>query len=494
MGNLMCGWGRVRVATIQIRIFAAGLIILELWGCGPIAPPIGFRSPLETINRDPNYLPQTQRSTQAAPKSVSSIVQSPAPTILPISASQPVPGNTAPSGIDEFVRFALEKNPRIAKATFAIDAARGRYIQAGLYPNPELTANWDEIGDRTGPGGILTIPRFTQQIVTGHKLSLSQLVAATEVDRTAIAVMSERYAVIGIVRATYYETLALQRRIEILSKLVQLAEEAVQHGKNLLENKQIARLDLLQLEVERERFRAESESAERELPALRRKLAAVVGDPRMPIAQLDGTLDSVPNYDSERTLEAILATHPEIRSARIGVERAQAALRRAKAEPIPNVTVSAGYVRQYEFNSNDFVIGFAVPLAIWNRNQGNIQAAQAELGVANFEVARVENDLADRVATAFRIYSAAQRRAERYRSDILPRAEETHELSLKAFKGGQFEYLRVIQAQRAVAEARLEYNKSLGEAWKAAAELSGLLLEESWPGPSGKPDRANEPK
>ena len=38
------------------------------------------------------------------------------------------------------------------------------------------------------------------------------------------------------------------------------------------------------------------------------------------------------------------------------------------------------------------------------------------------------------------------------------------------------------QAQRAVAEAQFELNKSLGDAWRSAAELSGLLLEESWPG------------
>ncbi|HEV3386834.1 MAG TPA: TolC family protein [Gemmata sp.] len=400
----------------------------------------------------------------------------------------------SPVGIDEFVRLAIEKNPRIAKATFAIDAARGRYIQVGLYPNPELGATWDEIGDRTGPGGILTIPRLTQQIVTGHKLSLSQRVAATEVDRSSIAVMAERYAVIGTVRATYCETLALERRIEILGKLVQLADEAVQYGKNLLENKQIARLDLLQLEVERERFRAEFEAAGRELPSLGRKLAAAVGDPRLPIGQLRGSMEMLPNYDPNATMETILATHPDLRIARIGVDRAQAALRRAKVEPIPNFSLTAGYVRQYEFNSNDFTIGFSMPLSLWNRNQGNIQAAEAELGAANFEVARVENDLTDRIATSFRIYSSAQTRAERYRMDILPRAEETHDLSLKAFKGGQFEYLRVIQAQRAVAEARLEYNKSLGEAWKAAADLSGLLLEESWLGPSSKSEPGKQPK
>jgi cobalt-zinc-cadmium efflux system outer membrane protein len=58
---------------------------------------------------------------------------------------------------------------------------------------------------------------------------------------------------------------------------------------------------------------------------------------------------------------------------------------------------------------------------------------------------------------------------------------------MEAFKGGQFEYLRVIQAQRAVAEARLELNRSLGEAWRAAGVISGLLLEEVWPGPPPGP-------
>ncbi|MEO2089782.1 MAG: TolC family protein, partial [Gemmataceae bacterium] len=108
---------------------------------------------------------------------------------------------------------------------------------------------------------------------------------------------------------------------------------------------------------------------------------------------------------------------------------------------------------------------------------------QAEVGAAVLDVARVENDLAERVATALRAYSAAVTLAAKYRADILPKAEETYRLSLEAFKGGQFEYLRVIQAQRAVAEARLEYNRALGDGWRAAADLSGLLLEEWWPGP-----------
>src|SRR5579872_73965 len=255
----MCGWMRTLFQAIHIRIILGSFVILQMCGCGPIGPPIGFRPSSDISKKDAYISPQYQPASNPVPPQTG-------PAILPASALEPTVPAPLPSGIDDYVRFALEKNPRIAKATLAIDAARGRYIQAGLYPNPELNANWDEIGDRAGTGGILTIPRFTQQIVTGHKLSLSQMVAATEVDRTSIAVMSERYAVIGVVRANYCETLTLQRRIEILGKLVQIADEAVMHGKSLLENKQIARLDLLQLEVERERFRAEAEAAERELP------------------------------------------------------------------------------------------------------------------------------------------------------------------------------------------------------------------------------------
>ena len=120
-------------------------------------------------------------------------------------------------------------------------------------------------------------------------------------------------------------------------------------------------------------------------------------------------------------------------------------------------------------------------MPLWNRNQGNIFAAKAQVGEAVTEVGRVQNDLVGRLATSFGTYSAARQRAEKYKSAILPKAERSYQLSLKAFQGGQFEYLRVLQAQRAVAKARLEYLRSLGEAWRAATEIAGLMLEDQWP-------------
>ncbi len=384
--------------------------------------------------------------------------------------------------LDDLTRFAVDRNPRLMQAVFAVDAARGRAIQASLYPNPTIDFKFDELGDKTGPRGVNTLPLVTQEIVTGRKLSLSRAVADKQVDQATLSLAAQRAMLLAGVRAAYFDVIALQRRIDILTSLVKIADQSVGQTRKLLDAKQVSRLDLLQLEIEAEKLRTELEASEREWPAARKKLAAAAGTNDLPNSRFEDLLNqSLPGYELDTVQRFVLDVHPEVRSARIGVERAQFALRRAQVEPYPNVALSTGYVRQNQNKSSDFTIGFSMTLPVWNRNQGNVRAAQAEIGVAAQEVGKVELDLTERLATVYREYAAAMRREERYRTAILPRARETYDLSLKAYQGGQFEYLRVLEAQRALTQANLEAVRALGDAWKAASAISGLTLEEEWP-------------
>lgn len=203
--------------------------------------------------------------------------------------------------------------------------------------------------------------------MTGGKFRLSQAVASRELDQASLNLLVERYAVIGSVRAAFYEVYALEQRREILLELVKLSEQAVSQARTAVENKQMARIDLVPLEVELERFRADVDSLERELPSARGRLAALAGDPRLRVARLTGPFGLPPEYDYEQAREVVMASHPEVRSARVGVDRAQAALRRAEVEPIPNVSVSTGYVRQSQNKSNDWMLGVSAPFPLWNR-------------------------------------------------------------------------------------------------------------------------------
>jgi cobalt-zinc-cadmium efflux system outer membrane protein len=392
------------------------------------------------------------------------------------------PTHSKQVGLPELIALALERNPRLAQVGWAVETARGRAIQAGLYPNPTVSITGDELGDRTGPAGIWTAPMVSQEIVTANKLELSKAAALKEVDQATLAIIAERYRVFTEVRQAFFEAVALQRRVEILTELVQLMDRSVETTEKLRKAKEAARLDVVQLEVDRERYRAELESTRRSLPAPYRKLAASVGVQDLPISSVAGQLDAPPpDYDLERVRAYVVSMHPELRSAQIGVERAQLLVRRAEAEPIPNVTVSSGYTRQSQNKSNDWNIGVSVPVPLWNRNQGNILAAAAQVGDATSQVGRVQNDLVNRLATSFGGYSAARERSERYKTEVLPRSQDANKLASDVYKGGQFEYLRVLQAQRSVAETNLEYLKSLGDMWRSAAEVAGLMLEDQWP-------------
>ena len=406
----------------------------------------------------------------------------PGPKPLKGKADGAGPSTVPPLGLPQLTVLTLERNPRLAQVGWAVETARGRAVQAGLYPNPTLSVTGDELGDRTGPGGIWTAPHFQQEIVTGNKLGLSKAAALKEVDQATLRVVAERYRLFTDVRQNYYEMVTLQRRADILDQLIALAEKSVENANKLLKAKEGSELDVVQLEVDLERYRAELDATTKALPAAFRRLAASVGVDDLPFTKVVGDLElPLPDYDLDRLRAYVLGIHPELRSAQIGVERAQLVLKRATVEPIPNVTVGAGYVRQNQNKSDDWVIAASIPVPLWNRNQGGIFAAKAQVGEAVNEVGRVQNDLVGRLATAFGTYASARQRAEKYKSAILPKAERTYQLSLKAYQGGQFEYLRVLQAQRAVAEARLEYLRSLGEAWRAASEIAGLMLEDQWP-------------
>lgn len=417
----------------------------------------------------------------------------PSPAVIPELRSQPqVPARNADAvasngqspglTLSDLLRISLERNPDLRQANFQVQAATGRAVQAGLYPNPTVNAEGSELGNRNGPGGFIAAPIVSQELVTGGKLRLNREIMEQEVDQAHLQVLSQQFVLYTAVRRGYFDVLAAQQLIAIYSELVRLASQATETTETLVKGRQAAPLDLLQIRVELNRFRAELDAARQERTAAWRRLAAAMGAPDLPDAPLKGALESPwPDYDFDLIARRLLECHPDIRVARVGVTRAQLALRRTRVEPIPNVTFGAGYERDNVDRQDQWMFRASLPMPVFNRNQGNVLAASAEVGRATADIERVQNVLIGRLATAFGQYTAARERADRYRTSILPDAQQAYQLALTAFQGGQFEYLRVLQAQRAVAETNLEYVRALTELWLAASDIAGLLLEDEWP-------------
>jgi cobalt-zinc-cadmium efflux system outer membrane protein len=396
--------------------------------------------------------------------------------------------------LEALVTLGLQHHPRLAKASFAVEAARGRAHQAGLFPNPIVELKWDELNDRTGRSGVNSLPLVTQEIITGGKLKLSQAAAEREIEQANWGVMAERYQLLAEIRSAYFDALALQERVDLLRQIRMTGEAITKTMRSLRDDaKVLADIDVLPVEAELLRYEADEEAARAEQVAAYRRLAAILGTHRLEISKVAGQLQDyiLPDYSPQRTTEYVLSVHPEIQSAQWGVEKAKLLVQRAKAEPIPNLSLNAGFVRQNQNRSDDYSLGVSASIPLWNKNQGNIHAAEAELCSALQEVSRVENDLSARVAAALRDYASARTRAERYQG-VIDKAAAAQAIAVRD-QQRNLPAVMVLELQRSLRQARLERLKALGDAWKAAAAISGLTIEDSWPPLISRSDASQSP-
>lgn len=389
-----------------------------------------------------------------------------------------------PLTLEELEQMALQHNPSFAQASALVRAARGRQRQAGLYPNPSVGYMGDEIS--TGPvirGGEHGF--FVQQeFVTGGKLGLSRNVAAQEELLTEAEAETQKYRVLNSVRTLYYQALAAQQLVELQGRLADISREAVDISEQLYNVGQADRPDVLEAEVEAQRVELALLVAHNEHQRVWRQLAAAVGVPSLPPAPLAGTLeDSLPELEFDALLETLLRESPEVRTAQAGVGRAEQGLKRARAEWIPNLIVRGGLRNNRELlETGGRPVGLegfleaGVQIPIFNRNQGNVQAAEADLERARLEVERVKLSLRARLAAAYRNYKDSRALVQKYREEVLPRAQEAYELYLNSFKQMAAAYPQVLIAQRTHFQLQVDYVAALGQLWRTSVEIRGLLV------------------
>src|SRR4029077_1671247 len=185
-------------------------------------------------------------------------------------------------------------------------------------------------------------------------------------------------------------------------------------------------------------------------------LAAVVGNPRLPLMRLGGKLADTPPVNADELVDKIVNESPAVRIAELGVKRADATLARARRESIPDLQIRAGMQQNGELLSEPNgrpvgLQGFAdvgVRIPIFNRNQGNIVTARADLERAKREVERVRLVLRERAASIVQSYAFSQAAVDRYKNQMIPRAQKAYEMYAKKYQEMASAYPQVLIAQR----------------------------------------------
>ncbi len=386
--------------------------------------------------------------------------------------------------LEELERMATERNPTLAQAESSIRAAEGRRRQAGAFPNPVVGYFGEELVFRdvrdSSEHGVF----IEQSIPLGGKLGKAKRIFASERKQAEALAETQRMRVINSVRMLYFEALGAQKLVELRADLADLAREAVEITKELFNVGQADRPDQLEIEIEAERAEIEFLRAQNDWQQVWRAIAAMVGNTELRPARLAGNLEDVAAaLDEEQLLATFLRDSPEIKTARVGVERARAVLSRQKAERIPDLFVRGGIGYNNEIVEQDgrkkgaegrIEVGVNVP--IFNRNRGGIAAAEAELAIAERELERLQLLFRTRLAATFREYRNAQTMAEKYRTQVVPRARQAYQMYLSNFRQMAASYPQVLIAQRTLFQVEVEYARALVDLRRSATSLRGFLL------------------
>ena len=399
---------------------------------------------------------------------------------------------TTQSGLTlaELEQMALSNNPTLAQAAAEIRAAVGRKLQSGLYPNPTVGYQGEQIRGGAQGGGEQGF-FVSQDIVLGGKLGLNRRVLDQEKKQAEAEGEEQRLRVINGVRMFYYQALAAQEMLDLRRKLSELAKDAVQTSHQLGNVGQADQPDVLQAEVEGEQAELAVVAAEQNQLRAWRALAATVGKPQMPMTHLAGNLEELPEDSPDQWVHAIVQESPAVKIAELGVLRAEASLARAKREPIPDLQLRGGLQQNRELeattNRSIGLQGFAevgVQIPIFNRNQGNVQASRADVERAQREVQRVQLVLRERAATLVQNYVTSRATVEKYRNRMIPRAQKAYDLYVKSYGGMAAAYPQVLISQRTLFQLQTDYITALENLWGNSIALKGFLLTDGLEAPS----------
>lgn len=400
----------------------------------------------------------------------------PAPELLKDIATRPA------MSLDDFVRLADTNNPTLRQASALMRRSGEQARQAGLYPNPSVGYQGDEI--RGGSFGGGEQGGFVQQtIVLGGKLGLRRDIYDQEKRSDQIGVEEQTYRVHGDVQQAFYDALTAQAIVHLRQQLLGVALDAAETVHQLANVGQADAPDILQTEVETEQAKVDYETAQRDYLQAFHALAALAGKGDLPVSALQGELQKTPDLNAEQMVDSIVADSPSVKRAQQEAAIAQARLKSAKRESVPDLQLRAGEDQSFEKleNSSKAVgpqsfasVGINIPL--WNRNQGNIEGAKIEIERAQEDVSREQLALRQQAAPLAEGYNSAKFEADRYKTQLIPRAARAYELYLKKYQDMAQAYPQVLVSQRTYFQLQIRYLTALHNIWRNAIALESYTL------------------
>jgi cobalt-zinc-cadmium efflux system outer membrane protein len=380
------------------------------------------------------------------------------------------------------VEIALRNSQQLAGYPLEFEAAEGRVQQASLLPNPELSVDVENVwGDFPGTSLAETTYSISQLLELGKR---SKRIRRAEAEKGVLRQELDiaRLNVVADVKRAFINVLSARKKLELNREGHRFAELLAVGVTDRVGTGAVSPIEETRAKVVLAVSSANVERSALEVETARRELAAAMGESTPSFESLAGDLDedfSVPAIDN--VAERITAT-PDIARWIAERDRRSAALEAERSLAIPNVTLTGGVKHFRENSDTTFVLGFAVPLPLFHRNQGAIREAEALRSKAYTERKATELLIRSQVGQRQVALATARREAILLREDALSGAQSAYDAVSEGYRLGKFRYLDVLDAGKTLVETRFRYVEAVTAFNLARVDLERLLAAQEEPG------------
>jgi cobalt-zinc-cadmium efflux system outer membrane protein len=387
----------------------------------------------------------------------------------PVSADS---GRSGSLNLSAVVARVLSSNPAMRAARFQIEGAAGRLAQAGVYANPEIGIDVEDLGRTSIGGPSQTTIGVTQPVIFWGKRGARREAANAELSAASMDVSAVALELYHQTAESFVGLLGAQRSLsyaEERSRLAKEIESAVQA--KLLEGA-VAKSELLRAQASTSIAAIEVDRARADIEREKYSLSSLWGGKGD--VEIEGDLrwvDSVPDSDA---LEVLLDDHPLLLGLKFRMEAREAEVRLARTLGRHDVSLSAGYRRLHDSRDNAVLIGATIPIPLFDRNRGGVAEASSRLKVAYAELESMRQFLRRDLHSLWATLASHTQEVASLTERVLPAMEQAFREIDESYRLGRQTYINVLDAQRTLAETQSRLVEVMVSRAQTAVQLESL--------------------
>jgi cobalt-zinc-cadmium efflux system outer membrane protein len=370
----------------------------------------------------------------------------------------PPGGLTLDQAIERLVAANLDLRARFHE----IPKAQADILTAGLRANPFLFFDAQQVpygnfSRRTDGGPTQFDVNINHPLDLNHKRRARQEVAC-RAKRVLEAQFQDAMRIeIDNLYTAWVDVLAARETVRYARTSVSGLNEVLKKTRAQLEQKAVTEADVDRVKNQRDAAEIGLADAEDTLHDANRTLGGLLAIPpgHAENLALRGSIHDTaqPPPALQALVDMALAGRPDLVSYRLGIARAEADVRLARAQRFSDVYLLYQPFTAYKpvaglSSVDSWAVGATVPLPVYNRNQGNIERAK-------INISQVKTELASREALAQReVYKAAHEYAVtraaviRVMRELLPSARRVRATTLRQFELGEIDAIAYLNAER----------------------------------------------